>query len=104
MDNQDHLSILNEPLRLLIFTDYFVDRATAMGFNTIQDIIDRDEDDTAKHPEFTWKWFDELIMFLHKRGMVKLLDDPQRIEKHRLQKIQKNSAHQERHFNLRREG
>lgn len=90
MDNYSDVSILQEPIRLLIFTDYFVDRATAMGFRTIQDILDRDEDETAKHPLYTWKWYDELIMFLHKRGMVKLLDDPARIERHRLQR---NSAH-----------
>lgn len=65
--------LLYEPIAFLGMTEKFVKGCEAMGFATINEIMEIDPKDLVKRDGFDYKWLAELVSYLDGKGMLHLL-------------------------------
>lgn len=78
MSPEERKSLLSQPLEHLIFTDWFIEQARLMNFDTLQDIVYIKERDLMKKAGFNQVWYMELIGFFYKRDMLDILESERR--------------------------
>lgn len=81
MQPRQSLDFLQQSFEELGFSAGFTRKATAMQLNNPEDIILSKEANIRQHPEYSDAWYDELIDFLDRKGVLYLLDADYRTEK-----------------------
>ncbi len=64
------IQICQIPFNHLAFSQAFVKQAQSMGFNQLDDIFKTPRGAIFKHPNFSYRWFFELLSFLEREGLM----------------------------------
>lgn len=68
-------ALLDAPIaRLLGVSDVFKSRSSTLGFGTLRDIVMSDKHRLFDHPDFDMSWWNELLDYMKRHGMLHLMN------------------------------